>query len=80
MKGSSGPISFTRSIACILAGAGLCNSYEAEQLGRSKPPSDSADSSDGFVTQRGRRAAPVRNITPFSGVQTQNQFGVLGNW
>ena len=79
MRGSSGQISLTRSIASILAGAGLCDPSEAEQLGRSKPPSDSSSSSDRFETQRGRPAAPVRNAAQFAGVQTQNRFTVLGN-
>ena len=35
MKGSSGPIALTRSIASILAGAGMCSSVDAEQLCRS---------------------------------------------
>ena len=84
MRGSSGLISFTRSMASILAGAGLCNPIEAEQLGRSKQQSGgsnfphSSDSSEGFRTQRGRGPAPRRNISQFN-IQTQNQFRVLGN-
>ena len=40
MRGSSGQISFSRSLASILAGAGLCDPIEAEQLGRSKQQSE----------------------------------------
>ena len=83
LRGSSGQISLTRSIASILAGAGLCDPQEAEQLGRSKTPSNSSDSSEPteqfqWQRQRGRQAAPRRNSTQFH-LQTQNQFGVLGN-
>ena len=36
MRGSSGTVAFTRSMASILAGAGLCNSADAENICRSK--------------------------------------------
>jgi hypothetical protein len=81
MRGSSGQISFTRSMASIFAGAGLCDPIEAEQLGRSKQQgdgSDSSDSSEGFRRQRGRGPAP-RSSERQVNIQTENQFSVLGN-
>ena len=87
MRGSSGQISFTRSMASIFAGAGLCDPIEAEQLGRTKQQGDSPDSSDssdssnsseGFRTQRGRMPAPRTNTGQFN-IQTGNRFSALGN-
>ena len=80
MRGRSGQISFTRSMASIFAGAGLCDPIEAEQLGRSgSGSSDTPDSSEGFRTQRGRGPAPRSNNRQFN-IQAENQFSVLGNF
>ena len=45
LKGSSGRIALTRSIANILAKAGLASTVEAAEVGRSKSPSKSSQSS-----------------------------------
>ena len=85
LKGSSGSISMTRSIGYILAGAGLADQSEAEELGRSKtpPPSlvdsqQSRPSLDGYQTQR-RRAAPRQQENSQFQLRVQNQFSPLEN-
>ena len=79
LKGSSGRVAFTRSMAAILAAAGLCNTVEAEQVARSEencaPPAQ-----DFPQFQRGRRAAPrQRQVDTAFTLSTRNQFEVLGN-
>ena len=79
LKGSSGPISLTRSMARILAASGLCSSEEAEQFGRSAE--NSASLAPGYQVQRtnGRpRAAHSSQASPFV-LTNLNQFDVLGN-
>ena len=84
LRGSSGKIAMTRSIALILAGAGLADQSEAEELGRSKtPPSSLADiqlappSLAGFRTQRGHPAS--RQDSRQFQLPVQNRFSALGN-
>ena len=76
MKGSSGKVSFTRSLASILAEVGLCDREEAEQVCRSKQRP--TDAEEFHTVQRGRRAAPSREGGNFQ-LTTSNQFEVLGN-
>ena len=85
LRGSSGKIAMTRSIALILAGAGLADQSEAEELGRSKtPPSSlafnqpSPSSLAGFQTQRGQPAARHQNNRQFQ-LPVHNRFSALGN-
>ena len=76
LKGSSGNIAMTRSIAAVLAGVGLASVTEAEALGRSKlSPQPSA--TPAYQTQRGRRPAPRQQLRQFE-LPTQNRFGPLG--
>ena len=82
MKGSSGDIAFTRSMAAILAGAGLCNNEEAEQVGRSKPRQASMEEvvevEAVFQVQRGRGGSPWLESRPQE-ISTQNRYAALGN-
>ena len=85
LRGSSGKIAMTRSIALILAGAGLADQSEAEELGRSKtPPSSLADNQPppsslaGFRTQRGHPAPRHQDNRQFQ-LPVQNRFSALGN-
>ena len=79
LKGSSGPIALTRSMARILAASGLCNSEAAEQVGRSKE--NISGPSPGYQVQNNRsrpRSAHSSQARPFV-LPTHNQFDVLGN-
>ena len=76
MKGSSGCIAMTRSMAAILARAGLCNIEEAEQVGRSEPRDPSPETD--FQVQRGRGGAPRLDSRPQE-TSTQNRYAALGN-
>ena len=76
LRGSSGNIAMTRSIASVLAGAGLASVAEAEALGRSEAsPQPSPISA--YQTQRGRRPAPRQEQRQFE-LPTHNRFGPLG--
>ena len=75
MRGSSGTVAFTRSMASILAGAGLCSSAEAEDSCRSEE-NRSAPAPEFQQVQRGRQAAPRRQQQQFH-LSTANRFGVL---
>ena len=54
MKGSSGMVAYTRSVAAALARAGLASSEEAEQVARSQQISMQRPAGDNWRTQ-GRR-------------------------
>jgi hypothetical protein len=79
LRGSSGMMAMTRSIAAIMAGAGLTTPNEAYNVGRSKVSPQVTPSTDGFTTQntRRRQASPQQN-TQFN-LPTQNRFSPLGN-
>ena len=89
LKGSSGMIALTRSIAGIFAGAGFTTHSLAQGCGRwegpdascssSSPSSSSAIPSSGFQTQGSRGAAPRRQEDTQFQLQTHNQFAPLSN-
>ena len=79
MKGSSGKVSFSRSLANILAKAGLCDSKAAEQLCRSEEQYDSYSTEFQRVQNGRRAAAPTRREGVQFELRTENRFAVLGN-
>ena len=54
MRGPSGLVAYTRSVAAILAKAGLASQYDAEQVMRSEDVKMKTREEDSFQTQ-GRR-------------------------
>ena len=65
LKGSSGRIALTRSIANILAKAGLASPAEAAEIGRSKNPSESAQSSQSSLPpQSFQQPRPRQSANP----------------
>ena len=85
LKGSSGMIAMTRSIAGIFAGAGFTTQSLAQGCGRSEGPdasrssSSSPSSTAGFQTQGSRGAAPRRQEDTQFQLQTRNQFAPLAD-
>ena len=79
LKGSSGMMAMTRSIAAIMAGAGLTTLEEAYDVGRSKVPPQVGSSSDGFTTQNTHRRPATRQQNTQFNLPTQNRFSPLGN-
>ena len=79
LKGSSGIMAMTRSIAAIMAGVGLTTPEEAYNVGRSKVPPQVGSSSDGFTTQNTHRRQAPRQQNPQFNLPTQNRFSSLGN-
>ena len=77
MRGSSGTVAFTRSMASILAGAGLCSSAEAEDTCRSEE-NRSAPAPEFQQVQRGRQSAPRSQLPQFH-LSTANRFAALQN-
>ena len=81
MKGSSGQIAFTRSMAAILSGAGLCSTQDAYNVGRCQENQIAAPAltlSQGYQVQRGRPAAARGDSVQFA-LPTENRFEALGN-
>ena len=80
LRGSSGNISLSRSIALIMAGAGLASTTEAEALLRTPPQAPSHQPSD-FQRQRSRRrqGGPAGPAVQQYTIPTQNRFSQLGN-
>ena len=72
MKGSSGKVAYTRSVAAILARAGLASIQEAEQVARSQEITMDRPAGDAWRTQ-GRRGQGGRGQG--QGVQGQGQGG-----
>ena len=56
MRGPSGLVAYTRSVAAILAKAGLASQYDAEQVMRSEDVRMKTREEDNFQTQ-GRRGS-----------------------
>ena len=77
MRGSSGTVAFTRSMASILAGAGFCSSTDADNICRSEE-NRSVPAPEFQQVQRGRQAAATRQQPQFL-LSTANRFGVLEN-
>ena len=88
MKGPSGMAAFTKSVARIFAGAGLCSLEEASKVAR--PGLDESNKSiklrrsgdEGFQVQgrrskTGRRSPRQQQQVPRFELPTNNQFGVL---
>ena len=80
LRGSSGNIALSRSIALIMAGAGLASIPKAEALLRTPPQAPSHQPSD-FQRQRSRRrqGGPVGPAVQQYTIPTQNRFSQLGN-
>ena len=84
LKGSSGMIAMTRSIAGIFAGAGFTSHSLAQGCGRSEGPdasraSSSSHTSSGFQTQAARGASPRRQENTEFYLRTHNQCAPLAN-
>ena len=80
LKGSSGMIAMTRSIAGIFAGAGFTTQSLAQGCGRSEGSDASRSSSPSsarFQTQGSRGAAPRRQEDTQFQLRTHNQFAPL---
>ena len=75
--GSSGTVAFNRSMASILAGAGLCSSAEAEDICRGEE-NRSAPAPEFQQVQRRRQSAP-RSQQPQFHLSTANRFAALQN-
>ena len=80
MVGPSGKVAYTRSVALILAGAGLCRVDEAEQVARDQDVK-MKKSANPFQTQGRRNQGQGRprrqqQLTTFQ-LATQNRFGGL---
>ena len=82
MRGTSGKVAYTRSVASILAGAGLTTPQEAQQVARCQRIKIRRPEGEGFRTQGRRgRASPRQhqNLSTFQ-LATQNRFaGFQGN-
>jgi hypothetical protein len=82
MRGTSGKVAYTRSVASILAGAGLTTSQEADQVARNQEVKFRRSEGDGFKTQGRRGWAGPRQQQQLSTFQlaTRNRFsGFQGN-
>ena len=81
MRGTSGKVAYTRSVAAILAGAGLTTSEEAAMVARNREIKIRS-SGDRFETQGRRNRSGARQqqqLSPFQ-LATKNRFeGFLGN-
>ena len=80
MRGTAGKVAYTRSVASILAGAGLTTPQEAQQVARSQRIK-MGSGGQGFQTQGRRgRTGPKQQLTTFQ-LATQNRFaGLQGNY
>ena len=80
MKGPSGKVAYTRSVALILAGAGLCSVEEAQQVARNQDvkmkPAANTFQTQGRRGQGQGRPRRQQQLTPFQ-LATQNRFGGL---
>ena len=82
LRGTSGKVAYTRSVASILAGAGLTSHQEAEQVARCQRIK-MRSGGQGFQTQGRRgRAGPQQQLQPsVFQLATQNRFdGLQGNY
>ena len=80
LRGTSGMVAYTRSVASILASAGLTTPQEAQQVARSQKIK-MRSGGQGFQTQgRRSRRGPRQQLTTFQ-LATQNRFaGLQGNY
>ena len=82
LRGTSGLMAYTRSVASILAGAGLTSAQEAVQVGRNKRISLQQGGGERWdkVHDRRGKGGPRRQeqLSTFQ-LATQNRFGSLGN-
>ena len=75
LNGTSGKVAYTRSVASILAGAGLTSLQEAEQVARNKAIQIRRAGGQEFRTQgrRGRGSPPQQQLSTFQ-LATNNRF------
>ena len=75
LRGTSGKVAYTRSVATILARAGLTTVQEAEQVARNKAIQIRRPGGEGFRTQgrRGRGSPKQQQLSTFQ-LATNNRF------
>ena len=78
LKGSSGKIAYTRSVANILAAAGLISSEDAAQVGKNLKIKlkKNGETWNQVEERRGSSSRQPQQLSTFQ-VATQNRFGLL---
>ena len=80
LRGSSGKVAYTRSVAKVLAEVGLITEQEADEMSRNKNVKFNKE--NGGWTQskakKGRTPRPAQQMSTFQ-LATENRFGPLQN-